>query len=333
MKKPAILLLTVLAASLPAAPAAAQAPVTLAITEWEVPWANTRPRDPYVAPDGSIWFVGQTGHYVARFDPQTAAFKRIALDDGAGPHNLIVDKSGTIWYAGNRQAHIGKVNPVSGEVQKFATPPDQLRDPHTLVFGPTGDIWFTAQGAGNIGHFNVTTGNVRVATVPTARSRPYGIVVDKTGRPWFNLFGTNKIGTLDPATLAVREYVLPHERTRGRRIQLTSDGGVWYVDYTRGYVSRLDPRSGEVEEYAAPSGATSLPYALAVDDSDRLWFVETGVRPNQFVGFDTKTRRFIGTTPIESGGGAVRHMVYDKATRSIWFGTDAGTIGRAVVPE
>lgn len=332
MNRPGLLLALALA-PLAASQTAAQAPVTLTITEWDVPWANTRPRDPYVAPDGSIWFVGQTGHYVARFDPRTEGFKRFALDDGAGPHNLIVDQSGTVWYAGNRQAHIGKVNPATGAIQKIAMAEAGLRDPHTLVFDKSGNIWFTAQGGGHIGRLNMRSGEVRMATVPSERGRPYGIVVDETGRPWFNLFGTNKIGTVDPATLAVREYALPNERARGRRIALTSDGGVWYVDYTRGFIGRLDPRSGNVEEYAAPSAATSLPYALAVDDRDRLWFVETGIRPNQFVGFDTKSRRFIGTTPIKSGGGAVRHMVYDARTRSIWFGTDAGTIGRAVVPR
>jgi virginiamycin B lyase len=173
MKRLAILigLSSLSLAALPGS-ARAQAPVPLALTEWEVPWADTRPRDPYVAPDGSIWFVGQTGHYVARFDPKTAGFERIALEDGAGPHNLIVDNSGTIWYAGNRQAHIGKVNPATGAIQKFATPADQLRDPHTLVFDRDGNIWFTAQGSGNVGHLNVTTGQVRVATVPTERSRP-----------------------------------------------------------------------------------------------------------------------------------------------------------------
>lgn len=332
MNKPGLVLALGLAA-LPASQATAQAPVTLTITEWEVPWSNTRPRDPYVAPDGSIWFVGQTGHYVARFDPRTAEFKRFALDDGAGPHNLIVDQAGTVWYAGNRQAHIGKVNPVTGAIEKIAMTEAGLRDPHTLVFDKSGHIWFTAQGGGHIGRLDMRSGEVRMATVPSERARPYGIVVDGSGRPWFNLFGTNKIGTVDPATLTVREYMLPNERTRGRRIALTSDGGVWYVDYTRGFLGRLDPASGNVEEYAAPSAATSLPYALTVDDQDRLWFVETGIRPNQFVGFDTKSRRFIGTTPIKSGGGAVRHMVYDPRTRSIWFGTDAGTIGRAVVPR
>lgn len=331
MKKFA-LALTLMVGFLPASPAEAQNEAGLTITEWEVPWSDTRPRDPYVAPDGSVWFVGQTGHYVARFDPKTAKFTRFALDDGAGPHNLIVDRTGTIWYAGNRQAHIGKLNPVTGAIQKLGTAAE-LRDPHTLVFDRDGNIWFTAQGAGNVGHLNVKTGAIRLVAVPTERARPYGIVVDPRGRAWFNEFGTNKIGMVDPQTFAVREYVLPNERTRGRRIALTSDGAVWYVDYTRGFVGRLDPGSGKVDEYAAPSAAASMPYALTVDDKDRLWFVETGVRPNQFVGFDTRTRKVIGTTPIKSGGGAVRHMVFHAPTRSIWFGTDAGTIGRAVVPE
>ena len=60
--------------------------------------------------------------------------------------------------------------------------------------------------------------------------------------------------------------------------------------------------------------------------------METGVKPNQFVGFDPKTETFFSITQIKSGGGSVRHMVFDPKTRSIWFGTDANTIGRARVP-
>lgn len=28
------------------------------LEEWQVPWLESRPRDPYVAPDGRVWFVG-----------------------------------------------------------------------------------------------------------------------------------------------------------------------------------------------------------------------------------------------------------------------------------
>lgn len=64
------------------------------IQEWQVPWEESRPRDPYVAPDGDIWFVGQRTHYVAEFDPDTEEFRKIDLEDGAGPHTVVVDAQG-----------------------------------------------------------------------------------------------------------------------------------------------------------------------------------------------------------------------------------------------
>jgi virginiamycin B lyase len=70
---------------------------------------------------------------------------------------------------------------------------------------------------------------------------------------------------------------------------------------------------------------------MAVDSQDRLWFVETAPDPNQFVGFDPKTREFFSVTKIPSGGGAIRHMMFNRSAGEIWFGTDTNTIGRAKV--
>ena len=67
---------------------------------------------------------------------------------------------------------------------------------------------------------------------------------------------------------------------------------------------------------------------MAVDDQDRVWYVETGPRPNRMVAFDTNARRVFGTWPIASGAGSVRHMAYDSRTGFVWFGTDSNTIGR-----
>ena len=313
-------------------PAPAAGPVrSELVAEWQVPWENSRPRDPYLDAQGRVWFVGQRSDYVAYLDQKTGEFKRFELEQGTGPHNLIVDAKGQVWYAGNRNAHIGRLDPSTGKITTFAMPDPAVRDPHTLVFDQKGDIWFTAQGAGYVGKLTAATGEVQVVKLEP-RSRPYGIVVDAKGRPWFNEFGTNKIGTIDPATMTLREYTLPSEQARGRRIAITSDGIVWYVDYARGFLGRLDPATGAVREFPAPGAAQSRPYAMTVDDRDRLWFVETGVTPNRLVGFDPKTEKFFSTIPIPSGGGAVRHMIFHQPDREIWFGTDANTVGRLRVP-
>ena len=312
----------------------AQAPDSVQHSAWDVPWEG-RPRDPYVAPTGDrIWFVGQAGNYVAYFTPANGEFKKIEIDAGTNPHTVVVDKQGNAWYAGNRNGMIGRIDGKSMEIRRFAMPSESARDPHTIDFDAAGNLWFSLQNSNMMGRLIPATGKVDVINMPTPRSRPYGVTVAPNGDVWVVLFGTNKIGRIDPKTMAVREYVLPNERTRPRRIARTTDGGIWYTDYSRGYLGRLDPNTGAVKEWELPGKAGSLPYAMTVDEQDRLWVVETGVRPNRLVGFDPKSERFFGHTDIgEDRTNAVRHMVYDPKTRSIWYGSDLGQIGRAIVPR
>jgi virginiamycin B lyase len=244
---------------------------------------------------------------------------------------VVVGPDGHAWYAGNRNGMIGRIDPASGAITRFPMPDSTVRDPHTLHFAPNGDLWFTVQFGNAVGRLSPKTGEVQLVRIPKAQARPYGLVMDSKGRPWFDLFGTNAIGTIDPATMRLKTFALPAERARPRRIAITSDDMVWYVDYTRGYLGRLDPRTGTVKEWPNPGGAASLPYAMTVDDRDRLWFVETGKQPNRLVGFDPRREAFFSQTEVASGGGTVRHMTFDAASGVIWFGTDVGTIGRAVV--
>jgi len=324
------ILLAVLAAVATTAVAPA---VPLDIKEWPVPWERSRPRDPDVDPQGRVWFVGQTADYLAYLVPSTGEFKRYELDPGAGPHNQIVDKDGFVWYAGNRAAHIGRLDPKDGTIKKYPMPGGVPRDPHTLVFDRNGDIWFTAQGGNAVGKLTVASGAVQILNVPTPNARPYGIVIDAKNRPWIVLFGTNKLATVDSGMRGgLREIALPRAAIRPRRLVVTSDQKIWYGDYAGGVLGRYDPASGKVDEWPLPGGAGARPYAMIVDEHDRIWLVQTGLSPNRFVGFDTKKGEFLGETDIPSGAGTVRHMVYHAATRAIWFGTDVNTIGRALVP-
>ncbi len=321
-----------LASLLLAGTAMIHAAETVEITEWPVPWENSRPRDPYVDNQNRVWFVGQVGNYLAYLDPRTGEFKRYELDEGTGPHNLIVDNDGYVWYAGNRAAHIGRLDPGTGEITKYPMPDPAARDPHTLVFDQNGDIWFTVQGGNFVGKLTTATGDVQLVQVQTSRARPYGIVIDSHNRPWFCLFGSDKIGMIDPDTMVIREIPMPREEARPRRLMVTSDDRIFYVDYAGGFLGRFNPQTGETQEWEIPGGPSSRPYGMAVDDQDRLWFVETGLDPNRFIGFDPTTHEFFSVTEIASGGGTVRHMFFHEPTREIWFGTDTNNIGRAKLP-
>lgn len=307
------------------------AAMAVEIREWPVPWPSSRPRDPFVAPDGRVWFVGQRTHYAAVLDPESGEFQRFELPPGTGPHNLIVDDRG-VWYAGNLVSLIGRLDPATGAIETFPMPDPAVRDPHTLVFAPDRTIWFTAQQGNRVGHFDPATGEIHLIQVPTASARPYGIIPDGRGRVWVAEFGTNKIGVADAATMAYREIVLPRAEARPRRLVVTPDGVIWYVDYAGGMLGRIDPESEAIREWPMPGGASSHPYAMAADSAGRIWFVESGPQPNRFVGFDPAAESFTAPVPIESGGGSVRHMHYDRDTNAVWFGTDTDTIGRATLP-
>lgn len=301
------------------------------IEEWTVPWPDTRPRDPAVADDGRIWFVGQAGDYAAVFDPETEEFTRHDLPDGAGPHTIYSTDDGELWYTGNKDAHIGRIDSETGEIERVDMPEGELADPHTLFEDAQGRLWFTAQWANQIGRYDRETGEIVHVDVPTPNARPYGIEVDADGTAWIVLLGTNKLARVAP-DMALTEIDLPREDARPRRIAIT-ERGIWYGDYARGYLGVYDPSDGEFEEWRISPAEQSGPYALAADGQGRIWAVETYPDPNRFVGFEPVTETFFSVTPVPSGAGTVRHMVFDRERNAIWFGTDTNNLGRADLPD
>jgi virginiamycin B lyase len=281
------------------------------IREWDVPTQGSRPHDPEVAPDGSLWYTGQYANKLGRLDPKTGQIKEYLLKtEKSGPHGLVADKQGNIWYTGNSAAHIGKLDPNTGEVVEYPMPDPAARDPHTAIFDKNGILYFTVQQGNFIGKLDPSKdpkSAVTLQKMSEANVRPYGIIIGQDGMPYFAMVGTNKIGRIDPKTLAVKEYVLP-EGARVRRLSSGKDGYIYYADFARGYLGRFDPKVGKVEEWPSPGGTGSRPYGIAATNDGMIWYSESGVEPNTLVVFDPKKKTF-EKWPIPSGGGVVRHMV------------------------
>ncbi|MEM7192765.1 MAG: hypothetical protein AAF405_07870, partial [Pseudomonadota bacterium] len=287
------------------------------ITEWDVPYPG-RPRDPFAAGEDEIWFVGQANGYLGRLTPSSGAFFRRDLGEGAGPHNLIVDDAGIVWFAGNRNAYIGRYDPKTDEIERIEMPDPAASDPHTLVFdADKSHIWFTAQRGNFVGRLRLKDRKVDLVEVPERGARPYGIKIGPDGTPWIVLFGTNKLASVDPATMSLTEYEIPHDDARPRRLEVTGDGRVWYSDYTRGKLGLYDPKTKNFAEWELPGGEDSLPYGTALDGEGRVWVAETGLQPNRLIAFDTNAEKIVSTTPVPSGGGTVRHMMFDPETDRI----------------
>lgn len=302
------LCLFTLAATLAASPTVGT--LNVQIQEYEVPTPNSRPHDPALAPDGSLWYTGQGANKVGRLDPKTGEFKEYALKTpNSGPHGLVADKDGNIWFTAISGGYVGKLNPKNGEITEYRAAKGVEIDPHTPVFDHDGILWFTNEETNYIGRLDPRTGKITLTKVPTAHAVPYGIVILPNNTPVFCEFGANKLASIDPRTMTIHEYTLPDSGARPRRLALAPDGTIYYTDYARGYLGHFDPSSGTlVKEWRSPGGAESKPYGIAITHEGEIWYSESGVTPNTLVQFDPKAETF-ATKPIPSGGGVVRNMV------------------------
>ena len=90
------------------------------VREFEVPTPKSRPHDPALAPDGSLWYTGQGANKLGRLDPKSGEFKEYALKTpNSGPHGLVADKEGDIWFTAISGGYIGKLNPKNGEITEY----------------------------------------------------------------------------------------------------------------------------------------------------------------------------------------------------------------------
>lgn len=284
--------------------------LTVQIKEYEVPTPHSRPHDPAVAPDGSLWYTGQGANKLGRLDPKTGEFKEYPLKTPkSGPHGLVADKDGNIWFTAISGGYVGKLDPKTGNIDEYRPSGGAQIDPHTPVFDHDGLLWFTNEETNYIGRLDPKTGQMTLAKSPTPHAVPYGIVITQNNAPLFCEFGTNKLGTVDPKSMTIREYILPAADARPRRIALAPDGTIYYTDYARGYLGHFDPANGKLlKEWPSPGGSGSEPYGIAVTNDGEVWYSESGVKPNTLVRFDPKSETF-SSEPIPSGGGVVRNMV------------------------
>lgn len=281
------------------------------IKEWDVPTANSRPHDPAVAPDGSLWYTGQRANKLGRLDPRTGQFKEYPLrTPDSGPHGLVADREGNIWFTAISKGYVGKLDPDTGDIREYRAPSGREIDPHTPVFDQQGILWFTNEESNVIGRLDPKSGAMKLIAVPTPHAVPYGIVVNSKGVPFFCEFGINNLASIDPKTMAVTEYQLP-QGARPRRLALAADDSIYYSDYARGYLGHFTPATRKVEEWRSPHGSGSEPYGIAISAEGTVWYSETGINPNTLVRFNPKTKAF-SSTAIPSGGGVIRNMVATK---------------------
>lgn len=295
----------------------------ISITEWNVPAANTMPRDMFVSKrNGFAWYSGELANVLGSFDPKTQKFEQYHLRPGSNPY-CVVEHSGsgvqsTIYFTSHTGGFIGEFDPNRRDVREFRIPGSKLalRD---ITFDRNGVVWFTVTNPSKIGSLNLFSSEVKLAETPTPSASPYSVAVNSKGTPFFTELNKAQLGSIDPVAMKITEYTFPNTATRGKSLVITPDDAVWYTDSSRGFLGRFDPQSGSFSEWASPGGSGSPPDAIT-RVGKIIWYTEAGPNP-RVVRFDPETQQF-QSWPLKAGAAIER--IYAHSDGSLWFTRPSG---------
>ena len=224
------------------------------------------------APDGPVWFSGQSSGNAGRLDPKTGKVELIPLGTGSAPHGVVLDRDGSAWFTDGGQNAIVRVDAKTHEIRKWPLPKDSgYANLNTATFDKSGIHWFTGQ-SGIYGRLDPKTGDLKVFDAPRGRG-PYGIQSTPDGTVYFASLAGSYVGRIDAATNKVQVIEPPTPDQGARRVWPDSKGMVWVAEWNSGNLSRYDPKSGAWKSWKAP-GERPRVYAVYVDETDRPWVSE-----------------------------------------------------------
>ncbi len=199
-----------------------------------------------VADDGTLWIASIANDELLNVDPEDGTIvQRIAVPDGAGPDDVVIDDQGTVFWTGFLSGDVGAAVPSSGEVEVLANigqgaNPITLRDDGMLVVG-------RAMVASQLWTVDPTGGSPAVHLVDPAGTNSFDITPD--GRFFAPNLDENAVVELDPAT---GQLVRTVAQLDGPPIALRwHDDAIYVLALVDGAkVIRVDPESGTTELFA-----------------------------------------------------------------------------------
>jgi virginiamycin B lyase len=173
------------------------APPAVTIKEWDVPTPNSRPHDPALAPDGSLWYTGQMANKLGRLDPKTMEIKEYELPQGARPRRLALAADGAIYYSDYARGFLGRLDPATGKVEEWPSPGGPTSKPYGIAITGDGTIWYSESGVApnTLVSFDPKSKKFLSNTpIPSGGGVVRNMVATKEGKLYMACSGVNKVG-------------------------------------------------------------------------------------------------------------------------------------------
>ena len=180
------------------------------------------------APNGILWFTGQTGGIVGRLNPGTGEMDTFDAPRGAGPYGITTTPDGAVFFASLAGNYLGRVDPASGEITVLE-PPTADQGARRAWSDARGRVRVSESNAGQVAVYDPATSEWQEWRLPGTTPQAYSVFVDENGQVWLSDFGANAIVSFDPVTEGFRSFPLPDAPGEVRQINGRT-GEVWAAE-------------------------------------------------------------------------------------------------------
>src|SRR5579883_50854 len=204
------------------------------------------------------------------------------------PHDVVVDSAGLVWFSDFGEPYLSRMDPNSGETQRFPLPIVKKGLPVgslDLETDPDGNLWIGMMQQGGIAKFDKRTETVVPYPLPDKWQTDGSTYQQATaahsnvdGKVWSKNSEGNQLLRLDLKTGDWENFGALKDPVTNRNIAMygmpsDSRNNVYLLDISAGSIARLDAKTRQLTVYRTPT-PNSRPRRGRVDAQDRLWFGE-----------------------------------------------------------
>jgi streptogramin lyase len=209
-------------------------------------------------------------------------------DPLAQPHDVVLDHGGNVWFSDFGQMFLGKLDPATGKVTRFAVPENKQGFPVgalDLEVDSHDNLWIGMQYQAEVARFDQKSAQFRTWPIPKewdSDGAQFGHLAvagaDADGKVWIKNSDGTKIYRLDLASDKMEDLGAPKDPATGKKIGtygLFSDAqnNVYLLNFSAGNIGRIDAKTKMLTVYPTPT-PNSHPRRGRVDAQGRLWFGE-----------------------------------------------------------
>jgi len=231
------------------------------LTTVQTPTPASKPTQTATGPDGTVWFVEETGNRVGTITPTRIYITEVNIvRPGMRPTAIAVDRSGVAWFAESGFNKIASYNRTTNSLVEYQLPGNSTLGISGISVDSQGKVWFTEKLTGRVGVLNPSSLSVQYVSAGTGSVGLQGITCDNLNRGWFTQNQSNQIGLIDFGTNTYSTYSGGLSGPFGIKTTPTND--VWFTEQTGGFVTSLSPSTGNMFQFPTFGGPSSQPTYL-----------------------------------------------------------------------